>query len=293
LSGQAARTTSSFYDNPDLYDLVFGFRRTWRELDFVVGVYSDIAGRPPRSIVDLACGTGPHVIESARRGVEVVGLDSNPAMVSYAARKAAAQGLDASLVVGDMRVLPFQGPFDCAICMFHSLPLLTTNDELFAHFEGVAHCLAPPGVYIVEMGNPRGAFVDIPHGNRESWDERCWSELRDGARIRATTYRDPPDLRHETMRVEMVVDVAVPGQSVRLTTVEVHRLLLPESLAAIARAGGRFRLHGVYGGFSVDQAFMASPRCGRMICVFVRDPARRSRRDKSPSARSTQYGLRF
>jgi len=294
LSGQPARTSPSFYDNPDLYDLVFGFRRVWRELDFTVGVYADIAGRPPRSVVDIACGTGRHVLEAARRGIDVVGLDSNPAMVSYAAGKAAAQGLDASFVVADMRALPFQGPFDCAICMFHTLPLLTTNEELLAHFEGVAQCLAPPGVYVVEMGNPRGSFVDIPHGSRETWDERCWSELRDGARIRATTYRDPPDLRHETMRVEMVVDLAAPGLSVRLSAVEIHRLLLPESLAAIAHAGGRFRLHGVYGGFSADQVFEASARSARMICVFVRDPARRSsRKEKALSSRSTQYGLRL
>lgn len=282
------RAGATFYERPEFYDLIFGFRKIPREVDYIQRVHSKYAGRGMTSLLDLACGTGEHVLEFARRGIQAVGVDISPLMIAHAVAKARTQHVNADFVLGDMAKLSFKGPFDCAVCMFHSLPLLTTNAELWSHFAGVSDCLAPPGIYIVEMGSPRAWFVDPPKGPRDLWEERCWTELRDGARIRATTYRDAFDIRSETMRIEMTVEVAAPGVSLRLTNAEIHRLLLPESLAAIAWGAGKFRLVEVHGDFASHLPYDGSARCSRMICVFVRQPERRQKRDGS---RPEQFGL--
>ncbi len=283
------RPGNTFYDNPDYYDLVFGFRDIRREVSFICDVCADLKGQTPTDVLDLACGTGEHVLEFARRDMYAVGIDRSPAMIAHSVAKARAHGLDADFVLGNMRHLPFGGSFDCAICMFQSLPLITTNEDLLSHFDGVANCLAPGGVYIIEMGNPRGWIVDQPHGPREVWEERCWNELRDGARIRATTYRDPLDLRHETMKIEMGVDIAAPGISVRLSETEIHRFLLPETLGALALAGGGFSLAAVHGDFSGRLAYDGGIRCARMICVLRKDEPAKKRAPKKPDPK--QYGL--
>jgi hypothetical protein len=66
---------------------------------------------------------------------------------------------------------------------------------------------------------------------------------------------------------------------------------LPESLAAVAYAGGRFRMVGVYGDFLPDHPFDGSARYPRMICVFTRDPGPRGR--KGRDHRGSQYGLQL
>ncbi|HVW33308.1 MAG TPA: class I SAM-dependent methyltransferase [Acidimicrobiia bacterium] len=46
----------------------------------------------PRSVLDAGCGTGRVAIELARRGLEIVGLDADPGMLSAA--RAKAPGID-------------------------------------------------------------------------------------------------------------------------------------------------------------------------------------------------------
>lgn len=284
------RRPESFYANPDLYDLIFGFRDFRREMNFIRRVYEAHAGRPPASLLDVCCGTGSHVIEAVASGIPTIGIDLSPAMLHHGKHKAAQLGLDCDLAVGDMVRLPLRGPFDCAICMFHSLPLLTENDALANHFEGVSGCLVDGGLYIIEMGNPMQVVTDAPNSRRELWEERCWTEFRGGARIRGTSYRDPLDLRTETVRVEMVVDIAAPGVSIRISAVETHRLLLPQSLAYIASSAGRMTLNEVYADFDTSALYTGSRRSPRMICVFTKEPtpaSRRQRRRRAPE----QLGL--
>ncbi len=240
-------------------------------------------------MLDVSCGTGEHVLELARRGTDAVGVDHAPEMVAHAVAKARTQALAAEFALADMRALPFAGGFDCAISMFQSLPLLTTNEDLLAHFAGVAQALGSEGVYVIEMGNPRDWLVAPPNGPRETWDRACWSEQRGGARIRAQSFRDPLDLRAETMRVEMQVDVAAPGFSVRLSQVEDQRLLLPRTLALFAEAGGGFAVHAIHGDFTGRQAFDGGIRCGRMIVVLRRVAERKPRAPRR--ARAVQQQL--
>lgn len=80
--------------------------------------------RPPARVLDLACGSGRHALPFARCGFAVTGVDGNADWIAQARR--AAERLDATLVVGDMRE-PFGGPYDLLASLFHS----------FGHFSDV------------------------------------------------------------------------------------------------------------------------------------------------------------
>ncbi|HEY1828906.1 MAG TPA: class I SAM-dependent methyltransferase [Acidimicrobiales bacterium] len=47
-----------------------------------------VASYEPSSVLDAGCGTGRVAIELARRGIEVVGVDADPAMLEVAQQKA-------------------------------------------------------------------------------------------------------------------------------------------------------------------------------------------------------------
>lgn len=68
--------------------------------------------RPGMSVLDLACGHGELANRLAARGCQVTGLDSSAVFLDRARADAAAAGVSADYVAGDMRQLPWTGRFD-------------------------------------------------------------------------------------------------------------------------------------------------------------------------------------
>jgi SAM-dependent methyltransferase len=82
---------------------------------------------PPASrVIDLGCGTGRHLVQLARLGFDVTGVDLSVHMLGQAAAKLDKLGLEARLVSADICDLGrfASGGFDCAICMFSTLGLI-------------------------------------------------------------------------------------------------------------------------------------------------------------------------
>ena len=70
-----------------------------------------------RTVLDLACGAGRYLKVLHERGAEVVGLDLSEVLLAEARRN----GIEAPVVRGDMRYLPFsRGRFDLTVSMFTS-----------------------------------------------------------------------------------------------------------------------------------------------------------------------------
>jgi len=260
---------TSVYTHPELYDIAFGYRDIPREVDFIEAAFARYCARPMKSALDLACGTAPHGIELARRGKVVTAIDRSPAMLDYAAEKAEIAGVEIDLVQADICDFELDRTYDCAVCMLNSLAYLTDNRQFIAHFACVARALAPDGIYVVELANPRSWVTDPPHSRRERWDAQCWTVVREGTRVRATLYRDPMDLLTETARIEMTLDITQRGTSKRIHDVSVQRVLFPQGLAALAAAGGRFRLAGYFEDFDLESRFTDGSRTNRMIGVFL------------------------
>jgi ubiquinone/menaquinone biosynthesis C-methylase UbiE len=61
--------------------------------------------QPRERVVDLATGTGNAALLAARAGAVASGVDSAPRLIDVARARAAAEGVEASFVVGDMQAL--------------------------------------------------------------------------------------------------------------------------------------------------------------------------------------------
>jgi SAM-dependent methyltransferase len=84
-----------------------------REVDFVEDSLGIERGG---AVLDLACGTGRHAIELARRGYEVVGFDLSLAMLARAGEEAQDREAKLNFVQGDMREMTFDEQFDGIFC---------------------------------------------------------------------------------------------------------------------------------------------------------------------------------
>jgi SAM-dependent methyltransferase len=110
----------------------------------------DFDGWRGRTVLDAGCGAGVEVVRFARGGARVIGLDLSERAIELARKNLAAQGLAASLVVGDAESLPLASE-STDLVYAHGLVQYAADDR-----RAVAECyrvLRPGGTAIFQVYN--------------------------------------------------------------------------------------------------------------------------------------------
>jgi 2-polyprenyl-3-methyl-5-hydroxy-6-metoxy-1,4-benzoquinol methylase len=125
-----------------------------------------------RSVLDAGCGTGRVALELARRGLEVVGIDADPGMLSAARSKAPdIEWVQADLSVFDLSEADGPGAeptgrrrFDCAVMAGNVMIFVVPGTE-GAVLERLAAHLHPGGLVVAGFQLIRDRL------NLETYDE--------------------------------------------------------------------------------------------------------------------------
>ncbi len=132
------------------------------------------------SVLELGCGAGDGMLHFARKGWTACGVDISPAAIAWAGDKAAAEGLDATFVVGDLArplTLPFE-PVDLVLDG-HCLHCIIGDDRTtFLH--NARSYLRPGGLFCLDTmcGDPVGPAL------QRDFDRRSRCIVRDGITTR-------------------------------------------------------------------------------------------------------------
>ena len=121
--------------------------------DYLLAAFSRHGGRAD-TVLDLACGSGSLSLDLARRGCEVIGVDSSADMLAVAREKAAEEGADVLFLCQDMRALDLYGTVDGAVCMLDSLSHILHTDDLREIFRRLGLFIAPDGLLIFDVNTP-------------------------------------------------------------------------------------------------------------------------------------------
>jgi SAM-dependent methyltransferase len=105
------------------------------EADFVASLL------PTGSVLDAGCGTGRVAVELARRGYDVVGVDSDPSMLAVAREH------DLPWVLGDLATLDLGRAFDLVVCAGNVMVFLAPGSEQDVVRRLAAH-LVPGGLLV-------------------------------------------------------------------------------------------------------------------------------------------------
>ncbi len=130
---------------------------TGKELDFLRFAFDEIATRPVKRILDIACGYGRHSIPLAKDGYSVVARDSNLKMIELAKKRAAAASVEIEFEVGDMRNLKSSEEFDAAIVIY-SLDYLIEEEDLSGTLKAIFGAIKEGGVLVAIVNNPYHAL---------------------------------------------------------------------------------------------------------------------------------------
>ncbi len=110
-------------------------------------------------VLELGVGTGRVAIPLAFKGLEVHGIELDPAVAQQLRRKTG--GEQVHLHLGDMAEVDVEGSFDLVYAVFGTFFALLTQDAQVRCLHNVAARLAPGGRFVIEALMPQpGTYTD-------------------------------------------------------------------------------------------------------------------------------------
>jgi len=119
-----------FFDRyaPRYMDEVFT-RHTKQEVDFIEEEFNLPEGS---HILDVGCGTGRHVVELAKRGYRVTGIDISERMLREAQKRCEEESVSVKLIQADATDFEVEELYDACICLCEgAFGLLSEGEDPF------------------------------------------------------------------------------------------------------------------------------------------------------------------
>ncbi|MBI4178346.1 methyltransferase domain-containing protein [bacterium] len=164
-------------------------RKGWARLrpdPTIMGFIKKFKTRMGRTVVDLGCGSGRHLIPLIQMGFEVTGIELTDTAIQQAKARLAREGLKADIIQGDFHSVNLnRRRFDCALSV-QSLQFGGWPD-IKRTFARVAQMIRPGGLFILRVRSiriipPTARFIrekhDLPESKRgvtylRSYDTGC------------------------------------------------------------------------------------------------------------------------
>lgn len=131
------------------YDYIFPVGK--EQINFV----TKVAGEGPKSVLDIACGTGGYALELAKQGYAVTAVDLDSKMVEELKDKTLKSDLDIEALQGSMLELSskISSKYDVAFCIGNSLVHLDGEKEIEKFFREMKGLLKEEGKLIIQIIN--------------------------------------------------------------------------------------------------------------------------------------------
>ena len=139
--------------------LAASYDRLTNDVDYeaVVAFYNQILRREgvtPRTVVDLACGTGSVAIILAKQGLQVTAVDLSEDMLTVASQKAVGMENPPRFVCQPLQALHLPRGVDFAVCALDSLDYITDPADCAQAIRRIYRALNPGGIFIFDVNTP-------------------------------------------------------------------------------------------------------------------------------------------
>jgi SAM-dependent methyltransferase len=271
--------TADWYAYPQYFEAAFA-DETPAEADFLPQAFERFAAGPVRRLLEPGCGGGRLMIEMARRGYDVTGLDNHPRMLAYLKRRIARHrqaaertdsngrgeatvGFSARVVAADMTNFQLSPRFDSAFCTFNTFRHLTSEQAALDHLRAMARAIRPGGIYVL------GFHLLPPDASEECterWRARCGStRLSYTLRVIESSRRK----RLERLRVSLLA--RTKKGDVRAATEFDLRLYTAAQIRSLFKKVPEFELAAVYNfDYEIDRPLRLDDELSDAVFVLRR-----------------------
>ena len=197
-------------------------------------------------VAELGCGTGTLTELLARRGFDMIGIDSSEQMLSRAAEKKAASGLNILYLLQDMRGFELYGTVRAVVSLCDTMNYLADVQELQTVIRLADNYLDPGGVFIFDLKTD-AYYRRVGDSSFSDADEEAsyiWENQYDPA-ARDNEYFLTLFLPENSTAEESCGPQAAGGLYRRFDEYHRQHAFLPEEISAAAAAAG-MRLAGIF-----------------------------------------------
>ncbi len=224
----------------EIYDL---FYHREEDIDF----YSKLAETYGDPVLELGCGTGRVLLNLAKRGYRVYGLDTSESMLNVLSKKIKNENLEGHVkyAVGDMRNFKLDEKFNLIIIPFSTITHNTSLDDLINTFKCVREHLNKGGALAFDLFVPK--FEYLAEGSRNIFDIR----EKNGAKM-VVIENAKYDLTNHLIHVKRYVRVIGSPFEGEYTWFFTIRFWFKGEIELALRLAG-FNKVNVYGGFNYEE----------------------------------------
>lgn len=171
----------SYGNFASIYDMLTDDVEYSKRCDYLEKIFEKHLNKKPSLVADLGCGTGTVCSLMAKRGYDMIGIDSSDMMLSEAIKK---EGSEKILYLNqDMTEFELYGTVDVFLSMLDSLNYITSTDELSKVFSLVKNYLNPGGIFVFDINTPY-KYEQVLSDNTFVQDENgifyVWQNFFDG-----------------------------------------------------------------------------------------------------------------
>jgi SAM-dependent methyltransferase len=193
-----------FSEYSDFYDLYYEEKDYSAEVDFVLSLASRF-GISPKSVLDMGCGTGRHLLEFSRRGLECDGFDLSTTMLAQAKMRLSEH--NAILSAGNLTDFDNGKQYDLVVSMFAVMGYLVDNDQLIMGLKTAAKHLRQGGVFVFDGWFGPAVLAQSPEVRRH--------EYRKGEDVIIREATPTVDARQQSVTVHYSVTSSRDGEITR------------------------------------------------------------------------------
>ena len=252
--------TERVYTHPKYYEIAYSFR----DLAAEVGAFDMIRTRYAAStlgkrVLEIGCGSAPHLREFSRLGYTYLGLDISEDMLNAARERAAGFPGHSEFLRASLTDFRLGEPVDCAVVFLGSLYVVSTED-LRCHFDCVSSALRPGGIYVLDWCVDFVPATDLCE---------TWSEEQDGVRVVATYHAASLDRAQQTYRETLTLEVFDKGRDFILHETAIKRAIYPQEFLFFLELRKDFEFVGWWNAWDLNQPLGEAASCYRPV-VAVR-----------------------
>ena len=150
MSGSESPRYTQFTEVARAYDALMSTVPYRRWVEYVEKLLKRVRASP-RTVLDIACGTGNVTFALADRGYRIAGTDLSEPMLAIAREKGQRQHRGVTFAQADMRTLSLPDTYDLAVCLYDSINYLLSLDDVRKAFQSAYSVLNPGGHYIFDV----------------------------------------------------------------------------------------------------------------------------------------------
>lgn len=233
---------TDLYDYPEYYEIAFSFRDIKAEVDVFEECFKRFSRIPVKSVLELGCGTCPHMEELHRRGYEYNGLDLNETMLKYARKKALSIGTKGNFYHKNMIDFSIKKKFDFVYILLGSLALKSTSD-LVSHFHSVACVLKEGGLYFLDW------CVQFPPFDLGE----TWVMKKSGVVVKTIFSLKPLDRVAQVFEETIKLEVNDRGKKFDIVGTDVKRAIYPQEFLMLVYSLRDFEFLGWWNNWNLKK----------------------------------------